>query len=177
MKNDSTTEKTSTAITTTGIWRKILPMTPGTNISGANAAVVVSTANVTGTDISFAPSMAASIGFMPACVFANACSPTIIASSTTMPRVMMNANSVTMLIDNPSEPNSKNAPRNDAGMPNATQNARRISRNNARIKSTSPSPIAAFVTNSEMRWSRISESSRQTATLMTSGTSPCRTSA
>ena len=41
-----------------GMTLKILPIMPGTNNSGMNAATVVSTAKVTGTEISLAPSMA-----------------------------------------------------------------------------------------------------------------------
>ena len=39
-------------MTMSGITRKILPIIPGTNISGRNAATVVRTAKVTGTEIS-----------------------------------------------------------------------------------------------------------------------------
>ena len=39
-------------MTTSGITRKILPIMPGTNSSGLNAATVVSTAKVTGFAIS-----------------------------------------------------------------------------------------------------------------------------
>ena len=45
-------------MTTSGMTRKILPIIPGTNISGMNAATVVRTAKVTGLPISLAPSIA-----------------------------------------------------------------------------------------------------------------------
>ncbi len=66
MSSASTRDIRRTAITTTGIWRMILPMVPATKRSGAKAATVVMMAKVTGIAISRTPVMAASIGFMPA---------------------------------------------------------------------------------------------------------------
>ena len=63
----STSDIRSTAITTVGIWRMILPMLPETKSSGAKAATEVMMAKVTGTAISRTPRMAASNGFMPRC--------------------------------------------------------------------------------------------------------------
>ena len=48
MKKDSMSEKMSTATTTAGIDQKTFPKTPGTKNRGENAAIVVSTENVTG---------------------------------------------------------------------------------------------------------------------------------
>ena len=45
-------------MTTSGMTRKILPIMPGTSIRGTNAATLVSTAKITGVEISWAPSMA-----------------------------------------------------------------------------------------------------------------------
>ena len=64
---------------------------PGTKNRGPKAAMVVRTAKVTGTAISWAPSMAAVVGSLPCSIFSQAFSPTTMASSTTMPRVTMSA--------------------------------------------------------------------------------------
>ena len=58
MFNDSSSENSRHAMTTSGITRNTLPSTPGTNSSGLKAATVVRTANVTGLAISYAPSIA-----------------------------------------------------------------------------------------------------------------------
>ena len=68
-------------------------------------------------------------------------SPTTIASSTTMPSTMINANSVIMLTDTPSVGISISAPMNEIGMPIVTQKATRSSRNRPRQIMTSARPM------------------------------------
>ena len=57
MFSDSTSENSRHAMTTSGMTRNTFPIVPGTNSSGLKAATVVSTANVTGLAISYAPSI------------------------------------------------------------------------------------------------------------------------
>ena len=56
--SDSISENSRQGMTTNGMTRKILPIRPGTNSSGVNAATVVSTAKTTGVAISLLPSIA-----------------------------------------------------------------------------------------------------------------------
>ncbi len=71
-------------------------------------------------------------------------SPATMASSTTMPSAMMNANNEIMLIDTPMPGSSRKAPRKAVGMPAVTQNASLSSRNRLSATSTSNSPRAPF---------------------------------
>ena len=50
-------ENSKQGMTMSGMFRNILPIMPGTNISGRNAATVVSTAKTTGVAIAWAPSI------------------------------------------------------------------------------------------------------------------------
>ena len=176
-KKDSNSDSRRTEITTAGISLKIRPIVPGTKNNGANAATVVRIAKVTGIAISFAAATAAWGADSPFSRKANVRSPTTIASSTTMPSVTMNANVVTMLIEISAGPRISSAPRNEIGMPSATQNASRKSMNTARITTTSTRPSSAFLSRRFRRSRRISESSRQTSTEMFAGSLARKSSA
>ena len=144
MKRDSTREIAKTETTTAGIWRKMFPLAPGTKNSGMNAAMFVRTAKVTGVAISFAPSMAACKGGSPACRRSKMFSPTMIASSTTMPRVTMNAKRDTMLMEAFVAGNTRNEPTTEMRMPTVTQKATRGCRKRPSRSSTRPRPSRAL---------------------------------
>ena len=63
----SISEITSMAITTIGITAMNLPITPGTNNSGANAIIVVLTDAITEGSTSTVPSTAARTNRLPIC--------------------------------------------------------------------------------------------------------------
>ena len=111
------TEAMITQITTSGMSNRILPMMPPTSISGMNAATVVSDEASTGASIRLAPSRAEARGAPPAWRFESASSPTTIASSTMMPKAMMRANRLTMLMLPPSPQSTPSAAMNETGMP------------------------------------------------------------
>ena len=69
-------------------------------------------------------------------------SPTMMASSTTMPSTRRNAKLETMFVDTPSPGINAIAPRNAIGIPRLTQRASRISRNNVSTTRTSTRPAA-----------------------------------
>ena len=101
MFSDSISEKSRHGITMSGMVRKNLPIMPGTNISGMKAATVVSTAKITGVAISRAPSMDPRRPSPCRSWWAWMFSPTMMASSTTMPSTRMKANSDMKLIVTP----------------------------------------------------------------------------
>ena len=93
--SDSTIEKIRTPITISGMLRENCPMVPGMNSIGVKATIVVRIAKITGFDISEVPVVAAqSPSFLPrsVCRLWWIFSATTIASSTTIPSTMMNAN-------------------------------------------------------------------------------------
>ena len=63
--NDSSHEKISSTLTTTGIAQMNLPIRPLMVMSGRNATTVVNTVAATGPSSSTVPLTAASTGFMP----------------------------------------------------------------------------------------------------------------
>ncbi len=65
MTNASSSEALSVMITTIGTQRRNLPIMSGKNSNGKNAAIVVSTVEVTGHITSLAPRTAASVGCIP----------------------------------------------------------------------------------------------------------------
>ena len=65
INNASASEITSTAITTIGTTRRILPICPLANSSGRNAMIVVMIVSVTGTATSFTPVTTARWGGSP----------------------------------------------------------------------------------------------------------------
>ena len=130
-------------------------MMPPTSISGMNAATVVSDDASTGASIRRAPSRAAARGAPPAWRFESASSPTTMASSTMMPKAMMRANRLTMLMLPPSPQSTPSAAMKDTGIPTATQNATRALRKRYSTAITRTSPPAPFLSSSRVR-SRIS---------------------
>ena len=141
MKSDSISEKNRVGITMRGMNFMILPVLPSTKISGANAAIEVATAKVTGLAISIAPATEPFRPGVPRSWWAWMFSPIRMASSTTIPSTTMNAKSEIMLIETSSPGISQNVPRNEIGMPRLTQNARRNLRNRASTMNTRQNPV------------------------------------
>ena len=105
------------------------------------AMTVVSVAENTGVNMRLAAFSAATTGLSPKTrARKSACSPTTMASSTTIPRVMIKAKSEIILIVSPDRYISAKAAAIAAGIPAATQKAVRTFKNKNNSKSTSPSP-------------------------------------
>ena len=138
-----------------GMSRKPFPITPGMNSSGTNAATVVRTAKVTGLATSPAPAVAPCRPSPPSSWRVWMLSPTMTASSTTMPSTRMNAKSDTALSETSSVGISAIAPRNEIGMPRLTQKATRSSRKSASTTRTSANPAAPLRSMSASRSCRI----------------------
>ncbi len=152
IRKHSTRLAASTAITVNGISAIRLPNRPPTATSPKNAITVVTVAENTGAAILIAAFSAAVTESSPRTRWRqSACSPTTIASSTTIPSVMISAKSEIMLIVSPPSHISAIADRSATGMPAATQNAVRAFRNRNRSATTSASPITALSTRMPIR--------------------------
>ena len=147
------------------------PIMPLIRDRGKNAAKVVSTANVTGMAISLAPWIAASSMDIPSRCSLYAFSPITIASSTTIPKVMISANRVIILIDTSAAGRNTMDPKKASGIPNVTQKASRISRNSPRIKKTRMNPHRALFKSRSIRCCNVSDQSLHTAICMPGGSS------
>jgi hypothetical protein len=177
MNNDSSSENSRQLITMIGTTRVMRPMGPGRKASGANAATVVSTPNVTGTTMVWAPRIAPN-SFLPifdcwVWVF----SPTTMASSTTIPSTTMKPSRETKLTDIPRWGITATAPRKEMGMPRLTHMARRSRRNSARMRTTRRKPPRALRIMVFSRSERTSELSLQTVRVTPSGMRACACSA
>ena len=84
--------------------------------------------------------MAASLGDNPLSLHKKTFSPTIIASSTTIPRTRINVNNDNILIERSTAGIKRKPPINDIGIPSETQNASFGLRNIAKINTTSTKP-------------------------------------
>ena len=86
-------------------------------------------------------------------------SPTIIASSTTIPSTTTKANNDMTLIETSRPGIIASAPRNEIGIPRLTHTASRSSKNKARTRKTRRNPVAPFRSISERRaFSNLAES-------------------
>ena len=155
------TETVKTAMTTEGRTSKNWPVSPGTKSRGMKAMMLVETAKKTGMTMSFAPLMAAEMRDSPLEMRWKISSPTTTASSTTMPRVMMNPKREIMLIVEPPMGSRAMEPRMEMGMPMAVQKATRRSRKRPRASRTRTSPIAPFCMRRVMRSRNSTERSRE----------------
>ena len=140
-----------TAMTTKGIAWMIEPMTSEMISSGTNAAIVVSDEENTGAAMRRAPVSAASAGDMPPRARVAACSPTTMASSTTMPSAMIRPNRLIMLIDWPLTSMTPSVASNETGMPTTTQKATRPLRKMNRMAMTRISPPRPLRSSRSMR--------------------------
>ena len=151
IKKHSTKLARSTATTTRGIATIISPIIPEIIITGRKAAIVVKLAETTGTIMYFAPSTAASAGPRPEDRFTNACSPTTIASSTTIPIIIIMANKLTMFIVWPVTNMAAKDPKIAVGIPTAIQKATREFKKTNSIPSTNAKPPRPFLSSKFMR--------------------------
>ena len=140
-----------TAITTSGIARMIWPMMSEMTSSGMKAAIVVKDELNTGAAMRLAPFTAASRGSSPRRARHAACSPTTIASSTTMPSAMIRPNRLTILIDWPLSSMIRTVANSEVGIPIATQKAVGVLRKMNRISSTRTRPPPPFTSSRLMR--------------------------
>nr|AIF10433.1 hypothetical protein [uncultured marine thaumarchaeote KM3_45_G08] len=151
IKKHSTKLARSTATTTRGIATMISPITPEIIITGRKAATVVKLAETTGTIMYFAPATAASEGPRPEDRFTNACSPTTIASSTTIPIIIIIANKLTILIVWPVTNMAAKDPKIAVGIPTAIQKATREFKKTNNIPNTNAKPPRPFLRSKFIR--------------------------
>ena len=134
-----------TAITVKGMSAIKSPKVPSIAINPKKAMFVVKVAETTGQNIRSAARSAATTGASPNTRRRySACSPTTMASSTTIPSVMINANNEIMLIVSPPACISATPDSIATGIPAATQIAVRVFKNSTSSSRTSPSPITAL---------------------------------
>ncbi len=118
-----------------------------------NAMIVVIVAEKTGGAILMAAFSAATMGFSPKLrALKSACSPTTMASSTTIPRVMIKANKEIILIVNPARYIIPIVAINAAGIPIVTQRAVRALRNRNNNPITKLRPIKPLSTSRLIRF-------------------------
>ena len=96
-------------------------------------------------------------------------SPTMMASSTTIPSTRMNANSEMTFTETSSPGIRAIAPRNEIGIPRLTQKARRSSRNSVSTTKTRMNPVAPLRSMSVRRSFSTSAWSCQSVIEMPSG--------
>ena len=131
-------------MTVSGISAIKSPNRPPITVRPKNAIIVVRVAAKTGSAIRRAAFSAASTGPSPRRARQSACSPTTIASSTTIPSVIINANNDTILIVIPAIYISAIAAIIAVGTPAATQNAVRAFKNKNNNPTTSARPVNPF---------------------------------
>ena len=163
--------QTKAKMTTHPMGAKKPAMRPSTMISGRNAAMVVRTPKMTGTETSQVPSTAAVSGDFPSCSWPNTRSPTTMASSTTIPRTKMKA--ITVIVDMVISVKGSTArvPSRATGMPMATHMATRNFRNSANITNTRIRPPPAFLVRTDIRSCSSKEVSIHVLSEMPSGIS------
>ena len=144
IKKHSINEAASTTTTVNGISAIKSPNLPPTATSPKKAMIVVVVAANTGRAIRRAAVSAASIGPSPLRARLSACSPTTMASSTTIPKVMIKANNEIMLMVMPAAYMIASAASIAVGIPAATQKAVRAFKNRNSKISTSPRPLSPF---------------------------------
>ena len=121
----------------------ISPNRPPMAVRPKKAITVVRVALNTGRAMRRAACSAATTGDSPSLRYrASACSPTTMASSTTIPMVMISAKSEIMLIVRPKAYISAMAASIDTGIPAATHSAVRAFRNRNSSTTTRPSPVS-----------------------------------
>lgn len=152
IRKHSINEAIRTAITVNGMSRIRSPKRPPTAISPKKAMTVVKVAANTGIAMRLAAPSAASTGDSPKTRARwSACSPTTIASSTTIPNVMINPNRLIMLMVKPPIHMNAIAASKATGIPAATQKAVRALRNKNSKATTRPKPVSALSTNRSRR--------------------------
>ena len=146
IKKTSRRLATRTAHTTAGIANITWPIIPLIKKRGRNAATVVSIAEITGGDILVAARIDEFDVSIP--LFSSRCSecsPTTIASSTTIPKAIIRPNKEIILIDWPVRSITANVAENATGIPKATQNAVLEVKKIKRTVNTIINPLVAFL--------------------------------
>jgi len=122
---------------TKGITTMNLPSAPGIKNIGEKAMSVVSTVTSTGPATSLKPSTAASTGFLPSSRCRLIFSAIMMASSTSIPKTRIIAESVITSSATSNKGSKATAPKRLTGIPMATQKAVRKFRNMASMARTS----------------------------------------
>ena len=142
----------STMQTTVGMSSTIRPKRPPSASMPEKASSVVTAEENTGAAIRRAAVSAAETGERPRRRARwSACSPTTMASSTTMPSVRISPKRETMLIETPSAHIPPAAASSAVGIPAATHSAVRALRNRNSTATTSASPKSALSSSSDSR--------------------------
>ena len=128
-KEDMTTEPATTKLNS----RNSLPVCPSMKTMGRNTASRVMVVEMTAKNISLAPSMPASKGFMPRSILIYMFSVMTMASSTTRPTDSTTASMDSTLMEKSSRYMTKNAPMSDTGMTRHGINVTRQSRRNRKM--------------------------------------------
>ena len=116
-----------------------------------NAATVVNMAHITGTDILVAATTGALELSKCLLVFKyEECSPTTIASSTTIPKAIISPNNEIILIDCPDINITPKVAKKAIGIPNATQIAVLRLKNKNKTSNTIQRPLTPFLINNEI---------------------------
>jgi hypothetical protein len=174
IRKHSTSDASRTAITVNGISAIRSPNRPPTATRPKNAITVVIVAENTGLNIARAARSAASTPRSPnRRVRKSACSPTTMASSTTIPSVMINAKIEIMFSVRPAAYITAIAASIDTGMPIATQSAVRAFRNRNKSARTSARPCAPFSSNNRKRLEICSARAENSDTVTPSGRVDC----
>ena len=152
IKKHSTRDAINTTITVNGMSAIKLPKRPPINVSPQKAMIVVIVAENTGGAMRRAAFIDAVTGSSPMVrARKSACSPTTMASSTTIPRVIINPNSDTIFSVKPKAYIKATAANIATGIPAATQNAVRADRNKNSKPITKTNPNMPFSTKMPKR--------------------------
>ena len=133
-------EKQRAKIATLGITERNCPISPVARRRGVNAAILVSTVATTGQATSLVPITAALNGSTPLDIYLWTFSTTIMASSTTMPSIIIRPNIERTFSVVPVIFINMAAPRKETGIPRAAMKAALRSRKRARRINTRTNP-------------------------------------
>ena len=143
---DSTSEKTKIGIAVKGNVLHIGPVSPAKSSIGAKTTIVVKIPKKTGSITSIVPfTVEVKLSSLSLILLRNTFSPTIIASSTTIPSTTINIKVDKTFIVTPNSGSNNNAPPKDMGIPMATQKATEGLKNIVKRISTKHIPIAKFL--------------------------------
>ena len=132
-------------MTTTGIGKKNFPKNPGIVKIGINATIVVNIANITGTETLLVPLIEAStfeiLGFL---FSVKILSPTIIASSTTIPKTKIKPKRDARFMLISKKGKKIKAPKNEIGIPSITKKASEGLKKRVKMINTNINPLIPF---------------------------------
>ena len=178
IRKHSISDASKTTITVKGISEISAPKRPPMAVRPTNARTVVMVAENTGIAIRLAAFSEASVALSPRRrARKSACSATTMASSTTMPRQMISANSENMLIVRPDVYISAIVASMATGIPAATQIAARADRKMNSSPTTSARPRRPLSSRISRRSVISSARVRISSTLTPAGMTSCISSA